>query len=216
MKKLTPETLNMNPIWYDRLESEFEKPYFEKLWNEVGDAYEKSTCFPPKRMIFEAFNQCDWENLKVVIIGQDPYHGMGEAHGLSFSVPDGTRIPPSLRNIFKELNEDCKYSSRVLLYSDAQQQVIDLREKEVLLDALIDKIKDKIDKNTLPVDLHTHFTRLLTILNEMSATLHKNIPTAVAELNERYKDRVELNVAFVAPFKHIKTKFKMIMAKRNT
>ena len=118
--------------------------------------------------------------------------------------------------IIKELNEDCKYSSRVLLYSDAQQQVIDLREKEVLLDALIDEIKDKIDKDTLPVDLHTHFTRLLTILNEMNATLHKNIPTAVAELNERYKDRVELNVAFVTLFKHIKTKFKMIMAKRNT
>ena len=103
---MTPETLNINPVWFEQLQSEFEKPYFEKLWKEVEDAYENTVCFPPKGLIFEAFNQCDWNNLKVVIIGQDPYHGMGEAHGLSFSVPDGTRIPPSLRNIFRELNED--------------------------------------------------------------------------------------------------------------
>lgn len=106
MKNLTPEILNINPVWFEQLHCEFEKPYFEKLWNEVEDAYENTVCFPPKRLIFEAFNQCGWNNLKVVIIGQDPYHGMGEAHGLSFSVPDGTRIPPSLRNIFKELSED--------------------------------------------------------------------------------------------------------------
>ena len=103
---LTPETLNINPIWFNQLQPEFEKPYFSNLWNEVEEAYEKNTCFPPKRLIFEAFNYCEWDNLKVVIVGQDPYHGMGEAHGLSFSVPDGTRIPPSLRNIFKELHED--------------------------------------------------------------------------------------------------------------
>lgn len=106
LKNLTPETLNINPDWFEQLQGEFEKPYFEKLWKEVEVVYENTVCFPPKRLIFEAFNQCGWDNLKVVIIGQDPYHGMGEAHGLSFSVPDGTRIPPSLRNIFKELNED--------------------------------------------------------------------------------------------------------------
>lgn len=103
---MNPETLNINQIWFTQLQPEFEKPYFEKLWKEVEVAYEKTVCFPPKRLIFEAFNQCDWNNLKVVIIGQDPYHGLGEAHGLSFSVPDGTRIPPSLRNIFKEIKED--------------------------------------------------------------------------------------------------------------
>jgi uracil-DNA glycosylase len=103
---LTPEPLNINPVWYRLLQSEFEKPYFEKLWNEVETAYDNTICFPPKRFIFEAFNQCDWHNVKVVIIGQDPYHGLGEAHGLSFSIPDGTKIPPSLRNIFKELNND--------------------------------------------------------------------------------------------------------------
>ena len=103
---MTPETLNINSVWFNQLQSEFEKPYFEKLWSEVADAYDQTTCFPPKRLIFEAFNYCEWDQLKVVIVGQDPYHGLGEAHGLSFSVPDGTRIPPSLRNIFKELNED--------------------------------------------------------------------------------------------------------------
>ncbi|CAM4066928.1 uracil-DNA glycosylase [Flavobacterium antarcticum] len=103
---MTAETLNIDPIWYNQLQSEFEKPYFDKLWNEVQQAYATTTCFPPKRLIFEAFNQCEWDNIKVVIIGQDPYHGIGEANGLSFSVHDGTRIPPSLRNIFKELNED--------------------------------------------------------------------------------------------------------------
>ena len=103
---MTPETLHINSVWFNQLQSEFKKPYFEKLWSEVADAYDKTTCFPPKRLIFEAFNYCQWDQLKVVIVGQDPYHGLGEAHGLSFSVPDGTRIPPSLRNIFKELNED--------------------------------------------------------------------------------------------------------------
>lgn len=103
---MTPEPLNINPVWYRLLQSEIEKPYFEKLWNEVETAYDNTICFPPKRFIFEAFNQCDWHNVKVVIIGQDPYHGLGEAHGLSFSIPDGTKIPPSLRNIFKELNND--------------------------------------------------------------------------------------------------------------
>lgn len=103
---MTPEALNIDLFWFDQLKEEFDKPYFASLWNEVGNAYETTICFPPKRLIFDAFNQCDWNNLKVVIIGQDPYHGIGEAHGLSFSVPDGTRIPPSLRNIFRELNED--------------------------------------------------------------------------------------------------------------
>ena len=103
---MAPELLNINPIWFNQLHEQFEQPYFQNLWKDVEMAYQNTICFPPKRLIFEAFNQCEWENLKVVIIGQDPYHGLGEAHGLSFSVPDGTKIPPSLRNIFRELNED--------------------------------------------------------------------------------------------------------------
>jgi uracil-DNA glycosylase len=103
---MTPQCLSINPVWFGKLQVESDKPYFEKLWSAVEQAYAKTSCFPPKSFIFEAFNQCDWNDLKVVIIGQDPYHGLGEANGLAFSVHDGTRIPPSLRNIFKEVKED--------------------------------------------------------------------------------------------------------------
>lgn len=92
--------------WNLFLESEFEKPYFEKLLLDVDYEYSKTTCFPPKELLFNAFNFCDFDDLKVVIIGQDPYHGDGEANGLAFSVNDGVKIPPSLRNIFREINSD--------------------------------------------------------------------------------------------------------------
>ncbi|MBS4042006.1 MAG: uracil-DNA glycosylase [Flavobacteriales bacterium] len=81
-------------------------PEFKKLWDRVEVAYENSECFPPKDQIFHAFEACKSFDLKVVILGQDPYHGMGEAHGLSFSVPDGVKIPPSLMNIFKEIQQN--------------------------------------------------------------------------------------------------------------
>ena len=68
--------------------------------------YQENTCFPPKDVIFAAFEKCSLDNLKVVILGQDPYHGVGEANGLCFSVNDGIAIPPSLRNIFREINAD--------------------------------------------------------------------------------------------------------------
>ena len=103
---MTPEIVNVSIDWYNQLQQEFEKTYFKKLWLEVENAYQNGTCFPPKNLIFEAFNQCRWTDLKVVIIGQDPYHGVGEANGLAFSVHDGTRFPPSLRNIFRELQND--------------------------------------------------------------------------------------------------------------
>jgi uracil-DNA glycosylase len=76
------------------------------LMRHVASEYEQHTCFPPKELIFEAFNQCSFDAVKVVIIGQDPYHGVGEANGLCFSVADGVRIPPSLRNIFREMSDD--------------------------------------------------------------------------------------------------------------
>lgn len=81
-------------------------PEFKKLWDRVEVAYENSECFPPKDQIFHAFEICKSSDLKVVILGQDPYHGKGEAHGLSFSVPDGVKIPPSLMNIFKEIQQN--------------------------------------------------------------------------------------------------------------
>ncbi|MBW4361740.1 uracil-DNA glycosylase [Flavobacterium taihuense] len=98
--------LNLIPSWQTILSDEIEKPYFLELMDTVDLEYQNSVCFPPKGLIFSAFNNCSFENIKVVIIGQDPYHGDGEANGLSFSVNDSVRIPPSLRNIFRELTTD--------------------------------------------------------------------------------------------------------------
>ncbi len=92
--------------WQSLLSVELEKDYYKKLQQFVASEYATRTVFPPKHLIFEAFNLCNPEQLKVVILGQDPYHGKGQAHGLSFSVPQGEKHPPSLRNIFKELHQD--------------------------------------------------------------------------------------------------------------
>jgi len=92
--------------WKAVLAAEFEKPYFERLTEFVHQEYRAHTVFPPAKLIFNAFDQCPFDQLKVVILGQDPYHGPGQAHGLCFSVNDGVDFPPSLRNIFKELKGD--------------------------------------------------------------------------------------------------------------
>jgi uracil-DNA glycosylase len=92
--------------WKRRLEGEFEKPYFQKLTQSVRQEYMSGTCYPPGKQIFNAFQLCPFEQVKVVIIGQDPYHEPGQAHGLSFSVQDGVPFPPSLYNIFKEIEAD--------------------------------------------------------------------------------------------------------------
>jgi uracil-DNA glycosylase len=95
-----------NQSWNNQLKSEFQKPYFLELMQQVEQEYATTTCFPPKDLIFNAFEQFDFEETKVVIIGQDPYHGSGEANGLCFSVNDGVAIPPSLKNIFTEINSE--------------------------------------------------------------------------------------------------------------
>ena len=98
--------INLHSEWQIFLDDEIQKPYFLNLWNAVEKEYATQICYPPKDLIFAAFEQCSFENLKVVIIGQDPYHGDKEANGLCFSVNDGIAIPPSLRNIFREINTD--------------------------------------------------------------------------------------------------------------
>ncbi len=98
--------ISINPSWQQFLSSEFEKPYFISLLKSVDEEYDKTVCFPSKELIFNAFNQFDYKDLKVIIIGQDPYHGTGEANGLCFSVNDSVKIPPSLRNIFTEINTE--------------------------------------------------------------------------------------------------------------
>jgi uracil-DNA glycosylase len=92
--------------WKEILNEEFEKPYFIELTSFVKSEYLQQRVFPPGKEIFNAFNLCPFTELKVVIIGQDPYHGPGQAHGLCFSVKDGIDFPPSLKNIFKEINND--------------------------------------------------------------------------------------------------------------
>jgi len=92
--------------WKNILKDEFEKPYFKQLTTFIKAEYTLHSCFPKEQEIFAAFNQCDFNTLKIVIIGQDPYHDIGQANGLCFSVSDGIAHPPSLKNIFKELATD--------------------------------------------------------------------------------------------------------------
>jgi uracil-DNA glycosylase len=92
--------------WKEKLKDEFEKPYFETLTNFVRTEYENQKVFPPANLIFNAFDKCPFDDVKVVIIGQDPYHNIDQANGLSFSVNEGVKIPPSLLNIYKEIEAD--------------------------------------------------------------------------------------------------------------
>ena len=92
--------------WQPFFDSESIKPYFTELIKQVDEEYETNVCFPPKDLIFNAFDKCSLNDLKVVIIGQDPYHGVSEANGLCFSVNDGVAIPPSLKNILIEINNE--------------------------------------------------------------------------------------------------------------
>ncbi len=98
--------VTIDPSWKAHLQSEFDKPYFANLTQFVRDEYSRAVCFPPGKLIFNAFNLCPFDKVKVVIIGQDPYHELGQAHGLSFSVNDNVAFPPSLQNIFKEISDD--------------------------------------------------------------------------------------------------------------
>ncbi|PJZ81988.1 uracil-DNA glycosylase [Leptospira meyeri] len=92
--------------WKEALKDEFEKPYFSNLREWVRDQYKTSIVYPPAKLIFNAFDSCPFDKVKVVILGQDPYHGPGQAHGLCFSVNEGVPLPPSLQNIFKEIADD--------------------------------------------------------------------------------------------------------------
>ena len=118
--------VKIEPSWKELLKDEFEKPYFSELIQFVKNEYKTTKIYPPGKLIFNAFDHCPAEQTKVVILGQDPYHGPGQAHGLCFSVPEGIEQPPSLQNIFKETwvnpsprqatlnagrNKECYYST---------------------------------------------------------------------------------------------------------
>ena len=98
--------VRIDDSWKRVLQPEFDKPYFELLTGFVRQAYQTRTCYPPAGLIFRAFDMCPFDKVRVVIIGQDPYHESGQAMGLSFSVPVGVQVPPSLQNIYKEIFRD--------------------------------------------------------------------------------------------------------------
>lgn len=98
--------VTINETWKEQLGAEFDKPYFASLVAFVKSEYKNSTIYPPGKLIFNAFNLCPFDKVKVVILGQDPYHEPGQAHGLCFSVMDNVPFPPSLQNIFTEIAND--------------------------------------------------------------------------------------------------------------
>lgn len=98
--------VQIEPSWKNMLAEEFEKGYFKELSENTRTAYLEKTVYPPPKLLFNAFARCPFDAVKVVILGQDPYHGPGQATGLSFSVPDGVKTPPSLRNMYKEIQSD--------------------------------------------------------------------------------------------------------------
>jgi uracil-DNA glycosylase len=98
--------LKLEASWKAALTEEFTKPYFKTLTEKVRGAYLAGGVYPPPKFVFHALELCPFEKVRVVILGQDPYHGAGQAHGLSFSVPEGIRVPPSLQNIYKEIASD--------------------------------------------------------------------------------------------------------------
>jgi uracil-DNA glycosylase len=101
--------VKIDASWQDKLKDEFEKEYFKELVQFVTKEYKSNTCYPPGKQIFSAFDHTPFDKVKVVILGQDPYHGTGQANGLCFSVNDGIPKPPSLQNIFREIKEDLAY-----------------------------------------------------------------------------------------------------------
>ena len=124
--------------WHLVLENEFEKDYFYKLLKTVQLEYSKKIIYPSKKQVFRAFRYTSYKDLKVVILGQDPYHGEGEAEGLSFSVPKGIKRPPSLNNIFKELHDDLG-----LNISDSSSLVPWAKQGVLLLNTVLTVEKDK-------------------------------------------------------------------------
>ena len=149
--------------WDNVLEDEFNKPYFKQLLQKVDEEYAKGKCYPPQNKIFSCLKLCDYNDVKVVLLGQDPYHGEGQAHGLCFSVMPNVTPPPSLKNIFKELKSDLNIDppNHGCLVSWAKQGVLLLNTVmtvrqgspnshatlgwQTFTDAIIEKI-NKLDK----------------------------------------------------------------------
>ena len=151
--------------WDEILKEEYQKEYFIKILKTLQIEYRRKTIFPPKSDVFRALRLTDYDNIKIVILGQDPYHGIGEAEGLSFSVHDGIRKPPSLKNIFKELHDDLGYEEPKSgsLVKWAQEGVLllnslltvekdkPLSHKTLGWERFTDEVIKKINEKTTPV-----------------------------------------------------------------
>ncbi len=151
--------------WDILLKEEYKKEYFKNLMEKVEKEYKSKTIFPPKEEIFNAFKLTEYNDIKVVILGQDPYHGTGEAEGLSFSVKENVKIPPSLQNIFKELKNDLNYEiptngslkkwskEGVLLLNSILTVEKDkaLSHKNIGWETFTDEVIKTINKKTTPV-----------------------------------------------------------------
>ena len=124
--------------WDEILETEYKQDYFVSMLKHLQIEYKNKIIFPPKKDVFKALRLTDYDDIKVVIIGQDPYHGTGEAEGLSFSVQDGIRKPPSLKNIFKELKDDLGYDE-----PESGSLIKWAKEGVLLLNAILTVEKDK-------------------------------------------------------------------------
>ena len=152
----------INKKWDIVLKDEFKKEYFKKLGIFVKSEYKNKTIFPPYQNIFDALRFTDYDEVKVVILGQDPYHGLGEAHGLSFSVKEGVPMPPSLQNIFKELKNDLGIERKnsdltswakegILLLNSImtveKDKPLSHKDKgwEIFTDTIISKLNDRTD-----------------------------------------------------------------------
>ena len=153
--------INITTDWIEILKDEFEKDYYLKLRQFLINEYKTQTIYPPMNEIFSALNYTSYKDTKVLILGQDPYHGEGQAHGLSFSVKPGVKIPPSLRNMYKELNSDlgCTIPNHGYLENWAKQGVLMINTAltvragsanshkgkgwEILTDAIIKKLNER-------------------------------------------------------------------------
>ena len=119
--------VNILESWKEILAPEFNKPYFKELVSFIKTEYRIHNCYPPGNLIFSAFDNCDFKNIRLVIIGQDPYHGPGQANGLCFSVNESLVNPPSLQNIFNEMSKDLNVQTRT------NGNLIDLAKQGVML-----------------------------------------------------------------------------------
>lgn len=191
--------VDIHPSWQHRLQTEFDAPYFQELIAFIKERRRGGAIlFPPGPEIFNAFNTTPFDDVKVVVLGQDPYHGEGEAHGLCFSVREGVRIPPSLRNIYKELNSDmgCDIPASGELTAWAEQGVFLLNailtvEKkspashkdkgwETFTDAVIRKLSD--EREGLVFMLWGGFARGKASLIDSSKHLILEAPHPAAEI----------------------------------